>query len=366
MRSWDDFVDGFISAGAPFAMQGGRRVVARYADADSEYQALQFGSAIVDRSYRGLLEVTGKDRVTWLHNLSTNQIKTLGRDEGNYAFALNVQGRILFDMNVIVRAESVWVDMDRGFVPVALKHFAKYTVMEDVRVAERSDDWVRIALVGEGTRELLAGLGAGQAATTALLSVPRVPWRDTSFEALRHDFCGPPALELFVPQERAIEIWGEMTDEAGDIRATPVGDGAVQIHRIEAGVPWPGREITDEYLPAETRQLERAVSFQKGCYLGQEVVERMRSRQAAARCLCGFEVEGEDVPAGGAELRGPDGTRIGQVTSACRSIVMGRVIAMGYVKAASASTGTIVEVTWGDSVAGATVVQLPFVGPARH
>ena len=366
MQSWDEFVGDLLAAGAPEATQGGRRVVARFGRVEAEYDALRSGPAIVDRSYRGLLEATGKDRVAWLHNLTTNLVKTLGRDEGNYAFALNVQGRILFDMNVIVRADSVWIDMDRGFLPVARKHFEKYIIMEDVRIADRSDEGVRLALVGEGAGRLLGELGAAHAATMASPGMTKVSWRDTCIEVFRHDFCGSFSVELFVPVEQATAFWHEMTDETRARHATPAGDDAVQIRRIEAGIPWPRREIADEYLPAETRQLERAVSSQKGCYLGQEVVERMRSRQAVARFLCGLKVEGDIVPAEGAEVRGADGMRVGQVTSVCHSIGLGRVIALGYVKTSSASPGTKVEIVRGDSITSAVVVQLPFVGSPRH
>jgi folate-binding protein YgfZ len=366
MQSWNEFVGGFLVADAQEATQGGRRVVARYGRVETEYGALRSGPAIVDRSYRGLLEATGKDRVAWLHNLTTNQVKTLGRGEGNYAFALNVQGRILFDMNVIVRADSVWIDMDRGFLPVARKHFEKYIIMEDVRIADRSDEGVRLALVGEGAGRLLVELGAAHAATTASLGMTKVSWCDTSIEVFRHDFCGSFAVELFVPVEQATAVWRELTNDARALRAVPAGDDAVQICRIETGIPWPRREIADEYLPAETRQLERAVSFQKGCYLGQEVVERMRSRQAVARLLCGLEVEGDVAPAEGAEVRGADGKRVGEVTSVCHSIGLGRVIALSYVKTSSASPGTKVEIVGGDAITNAVVVLLPFVGSPRH
>jgi folate-binding protein YgfZ len=366
MQSWDELIGGFLSAGARAATQGGQRVVARYGRVAAEYDALRSGPAIVDRSYRGLLEATGKDRVAWLHNLATNQVKTLGRDEGNHAFTLNVQGRILFDMNVIVRADSVWIDMDRGFLPVARKHFEKYIIMEDVRIVDRSDECVRLALAGDGAERLLAELGAPHAPAMASLAVTQMTWRDTFIEVFRHDFCGSFAVELFVPVDQATAVWRELTNEARAPRAIPAGDDAVQICRIEAGIPWSRREISDEYLPAETRQLERAVSFQKGCYLGQEVVERMRSRQAVARLLCGLAVEGDVVPAEGAEVRGEDGKRVGEVTSACHSIGLGRVIALGYVKTSSASPGTKVELVRSDSIASAVIVQLPFVGSPRH
>ncbi len=366
MDAWNDFVDRLASAGATAAVAGNRRVVLCYGDIDNEYQAAGSGLAIVDRSDRGLLEVTGKDRITWLQNLTTNQVKTLGGNEGNYAFALNVQGRILFDLNVIVRSDSVWIDLDRSFLPTAVAHFNKYIVMEDVHLSDRSDEWVRLAIVGKGTARFFDSLGASHLATAAALSISAVTWRDTILDALRHDFCGSLAAELFVPVPLAPAFWLEATGNASRARAIPVGDDAIQVRRIEAGLPWSGREITSESLPAETGQLERAVSFQKGCYLGQEVVERMRSRKVVARLLRGLLVEGNAIPLSGAEILDAENKGIGQVTSACRSFALGRVVALGYVKTASAAPGTEVTIVSSGATMQAVTADLPFVGASLH
>ena len=116
-----------------------------------------------DRSYRGLLEIVGPDRADWLHNLTTNEIKTLQPGRGCYAFAVNVKGRILFDLNVLAKAQSIWLDIDRRWVATALAHFAKYTIVEDVAVTDRSHDFVRLALTGGGVSDVLTGLDAPQA-----------------------------------------------------------------------------------------------------------------------------------------------------------------------------------------------------------
>jgi len=326
---------------------------------ENEYRALGIGPAIVDRSYRALLDVTGADRATWLHNLTTNQVKNLGRGEGNYAFVLNIQGRILFDVNVLVRAESIWLDLDRRFLETAKKHFSKYAITEDVTVVDRSAEFVRFGLVGPGAMALLTELGAANAAAMSTLGLSRIEWRGAVIPLIRHDFCGPFALELFVPTDRAVDFRSTLVDQH---RAFPVGDDAVQVHRVEAGIPWPGHEITDEYLPAETRQLARAVNYQKGCYLGQEVVERMRSRAVVARQLVGLRLDallpsqgegrGEEQP----QVLDPGGKPIGQVTSTCHSPMLGCPIALAYVKTAHSSTGSRLTV----SGIPATVVDLPF------
>jgi len=119
-------------------------------------------------------------------------------------------------------------------------------------------------------------------------------------------------------------------------------------------------EITDEYLPAETGQLARAVSFTKGCYLGQEVVERMRSRGVVARQMIGVFVGGQEIPPTGAEFSTADGRRVGVLTSVCRTLVEDRVIGLGYVKTAEAAAETRLQVAWGGGTAEAVVAGLPF------
>jgi len=385
---WPEFVQTQLESGAVGVVGESQLRLARYAALETECQALDAGPALVDRSYRALLEVRGADRATWLHNLTTNQVKNLGRGEGNYAFVLNIQGRILFDVNLLVRADSIWLDLDRRFLETAKKHFAKYVITEDVAVADRSEEFVRFGLVGAKAASLLSELGAANAAAMAQLSVGQVidPTSALALAIMRHDFCGPFAVELFVPAEKAVDFWRAHVESG---KAVPVGDDAVQVRRIEAGIPWPGREITDEYLPAETRQLDRAVSFQKGCYLGQEVVERMRSRHVVARQLVGLRTdtpspsEGEGrgegpKPTGpssallsatapplrsgfGHTVFDPEGKPTGQVTSACHSPTLGCPIALAYVRTPHATPGTQLTMTSeGESAIGATVADLPF------
>lgn len=331
--------------------------VAAQQSLEQQYQTLVAGPAWIDRSCRALIEVTGKDRVVWAHNLTTNQVKTLTPGEGNYAFVLNVQGRILFDLNLIVRPDSILMDLDRRFLPTALKHFQKYIIMEDVSLADRSGDFTRVALAGERAKQLCSRMGASNAAAMASISSSVLHWNSASFDFFRSDFCGVFAVDVFVPSHDAGSF------HAVELGATPVNDEAVQVRRIEAGIPWPGAEITEEALPAETRQLERAVSFQKGCYLGQEIVERMRARKVAARLLSGLRVEGDAVPPQGAEILAQDAV-VGKVTSACRSIFLGQVIALGYVKAGAAPAGAALTLRWDGHSTNATITGLPFVSVA--
>ena len=384
MQHWNDFVSDQIRGGARPASDFPRPCIAVYENIEREYAALREGPAIVDRTYRGLLEVTGRDRASWLHNLVTNQVKPLAPGDGVYAFVLNVQGRILFDVNLLVMRDSIFLDLDRRFLPVAVKHFDKYRIVEDVQLIDRSEDFVRIGLAGEQAKELAAELGAPQAAKMPLLGMTSAQWAGASILLVRHDFCGPFGCELYVPPSAAVELWQALTSGSRQVGAIPAGADAVDVRRIEAGIPWSGREITDEYLPAETGQLGRAVSFNKGCYLGQEIVERMRARGALARRLVGIRWDAPAPPPGascgegkdslcsshvefapsGASLLDPAGKPIGAVTSSCRSPALNQPISLGYLKAASVDAGRQVRAEWNETSALGRVVELPFADGA--
>lgn len=335
--------------------------VGRYGDVEAEYHSLAEGPALVDRACRGLIEVKGRDRAAWLHNLTTNEVKNLPPGEGNHAYALNVKGRILFELNLIIRTDSIWLDLDRDALPQAMSHLDRYIITEDVSLADRSDAFVRMGMSGERVKAVLHEWGAGHAAAMPWCGAVDAAWNDSSFVIMRTDFAGPFGVELFVSAPQAVRTWERLTDRSGAARAQPAGHEAVQIRRIEAGLPWPGREIDEECLPAELGRFERSVSYTKGCYLGQEVVERMRTRDVVARRLVGLMGTADFVPQAGAPLHDQQGAPVGKVTSVCQSLLLRHPIALGFVKTASASAGTVLHGRAENGEWPAIVVDLPFV-----
>lgn len=333
-----------------------------FGDLKREFAALNDGPALVNRSHRGLLEITGKDRLAWLHNLTTNNVKSLSFGDGNYAFVLNVKGRILFDLNILVQRDSILLDIDRSFLPVAIAHLNKYVIMEDVQIKDQCDLFFRFGLSGVASSALLERFGASNARNLAQFGQASLRIGQIDVTLFRDDFCGPFGVELLVPVAGAEQVWTALTDAKNQPSALPVGTEAVEILRIEAGIPAPGAEITDEALPAETGQMSRAVSFNKGCYLGQEVVERMRARHVVARQLVGLLFEGASAPPPRIEVYGDDDKPLGKVTSSCHSIALHRPIGLAYVRTASSEPGTVLHVTVGAARKQATVTGLPFAG----
>ncbi len=360
MIQWHELVAAWRQQGCPLVSVADVKTVSAFANVDADYAQAVGRGGWCDRAHRAAIEIRGKDRIAWLHNLTTNQVKTLQPGEGNYAFVLNVKGRILFDVNVLVQPERIVLDLDRRLVGAAVAHFNKYIIMEDVTVDDRSADWRQLALVGGAVETVPAAWGLTNAATmadlqSALVSVTS-PF-DATLLAFRNDFCGLSGLELLGPADAVAGLWRWLSDAHTVSGLAPIGYDAIERLRIESGIPAPPGEFNDDVLPAETGQLSRAVSFQKGCYLGQEVVERMRAHKSLAKKLVGLRLSSEVEP--GCRLQLGD-TVVGKLTSACVSPASGGIIGLGYVRTAQANPGTGLVAVGTAGSAAAEVTDLPF------
>jgi folate-binding protein YgfZ len=329
-----------------------------YGDPALEYAAAVSGAGLLDARSRGLIEVTGSGRAVWLHNLTTNTVKTLQPGEGNYTFATNVKGRILLDFNAVVLADAIWIDIDRQLIAKALAHFNRYLIAEDVRLRDRSDEFVRIALTGPKAAQVADAVGATQAPVMASLGSAPVMLVQKRRLLVRHDFAGVFGAELYIEAEDAPACWSRLIEIGRPVGLRPIGNSVVEVLRIEAGIPLYGKDIDEEVLPAETQQIERAISYVKGCYLGQEVVERMRSHGALARKLIGLRLERLDRVEPGMPLRS-DGVDVGRITSLCYSFALQEPVGLGYAKTALAHPGTALRVGPAPDVE-ARVAPLPF------
>lgn len=285
----------------------GVRLPAYFLEPPDEHRAARHEVVVIDRSDRGLLEVSGADRKEWLHGLLTNAVRTLEDHAGVYSFATNAKGRILFDLNALCFPQCVWLDLDTTALALAATHFDRHLFSEDVRIKDVSGQYARLACSGPQSARVAALLGvANLPALPALTSVP-LPGEACLF---RHDLAGDPGFELILPRGAAAEWW-ERVCAAG---ARPAGYRTLDLLRIEAGLPWFGRDLDESVLPPETSQDERAINYRKGCYLGHEIIERIRSRDALARRLVQLRVHdgsGLDLPS--ALQR--DGRDVGRITS---------------------------------------------------
>ncbi len=297
----------------------------RFSTRAQELEAARKRPFLVDRSDRGLLTLTGAQRLEWLHNLVTNAIKPLEPGRGCYNFATSAKGRILFDLNALALPDVLWLDLDLPAVPRAATHFDRYLFTEDVKITDVTGEYARLGFGGTQVTSILDGLRIGAATVWPQLGHAILPESDA--RVVRHDFAGLPGFELIVPRGQAANWWDRLTD-AG---ARPVGFRTLDVLRLEAGLPWPGRDLDETVLPPETGQAERAVNHYKGCYLGHEVIERMRSRDALARRL--VQLRMAEPPATDLPVPLRQGSRhVGRITSLVHHPLDSDWIGLGYLQ----------------------------------
>jgi folate-binding protein YgfZ len=302
------------------------------ADAALRADAVRRGAGLFLLRDRALLAVRGSDRVRWLDGMLSNDVASLrpgARHSGCYALMLSPQGRILADFHVIQRGDEIWLETEsRGLADVRAR-LERHIIADDVALEDRSTDVVRIGVEGAAAPALL---------TRALGTAPGLaPDCAADFELVGQRVCvaafgwsGSPAFQLIAPADAESALV-----EALRAAATPElplldGDAEVlEILRIEAGIPRLFRELGPDVLPPEARLVPRAVSLDKGCYTGQEIVARLVSRGAESHRLVALRFAG-DPPSAGTELRG-DGRPVGSVTSSCRS-ARGGSIGLGFVR----------------------------------
>ncbi len=301
-----------------------------FGDTSAEFQSLLSGCGLYDLSGRAKIAVTGGDRVRWLNGMVTNNVRDLAPGHGVYAFLLNAQGRIQADLYVFQRGESLLVDTERGQREKVLQLFDHYIIADDVEIADIGDKLAAFGLTGPESRRVLerAGIAVPE---LAHLQFADVAWQHagqrTTVTLLRSGEEARESWQVWVAPEHVSELRDALL-KAG-ARAT--GVAALNLFRISRGIPQFGVDIRERDLPQETGQT-RALNFTKGCYLGQEIVERIRSRGAVHRQFTAFAVEGT-LPEPGTKILA-DEKEVGEITSGAILPLPGgdRPVALGYLR----------------------------------
>jgi aminomethyltransferase len=369
-------------ADAEFQPYADLEIVSTFGEPQAEYSAIRKGCGVLDMPQRGVLELTGKDRLPFLNNLLTNLTwdKTsksgLAAGQGVYAYYLNAKGRIVTDMNVLELGDRTLLEMDVRMVERVRTMFDKYLFVEQVKMTSRVGTLHEIALLGPGASAVLDQIAEPKVGDLKPLGSVQMRVFDTDIVVYRDDLAGVPGYVLLFDAAAARAIWmtlisrfGESA-ELGRRAVRPVGWAAFNATRIEAGRPLfdidfgNSADPEKSVLPAETGQFDRAVSVTKGCYLGQEIVARMHARQQVAKQLVGLRLEDDSLPIAGAPLFDDEQNQVGAVTSSTISPVLSNAaIGLGYVKRPLFAEGSVLRVPAEGSMRRATVVKLPFVQP---
>ena len=276
------------------------------------YKELRESAAWVDLSARGKIRMTGEDRVRLLHAMCTNHIEELKPGDGCYAFFLSAQGRILADINVLCFEDHLLLDTEPETRQRVFDHLDQFIIADDVTLEDATASLATIAI--KGPKLPITGPNQQQHWTALGDNV-----------VLRID---PDTLYIFTPDKAAF---------VATLNVPEADAEAYRTIRIEQGIPRYGEEITERFLVQETGQM-RAMNFSKGCYLGQEIVERVRSRGQVHRHLMTVRIDTQEVPATGAKLTSGE-KELGEIVSAAHSPALQKIVAMAYLRTDAATPG---------------------------
>ncbi len=306
------------------------------------YVALRETAAWIDLSGRGKVRVAGEDRARLLHAMTSQDIESMQPGEGGYAFFLNAQGRILADANIFCCEDHFLLDTESETARKVYEHLDRYIIADDVTLADEAELTATLAIEGPGAESALRDLGA----TLPENDYGTVGWEDRT--VARVSSTGAPGFFVFLPASTK-------DDFVRRLAGLPQADAAeARVVRIENGRPRYGEEITERYLVQETGQM-RGVHLSKGCYLGQEIVERVRSRAQIHRVLRRLEIDTSETPAAGTKLTvaGAAQPEAGQtpaprgdaaeIASSAFSPALGKSVALAYVRTPYAEPGTVID-----------------------
>ncbi len=290
------------------------------------YVALRETVGRVDLSSRGRIKVSGDDRARLLHAMTTNHVKDLVPGTGCYAFFLNAVGRILADANILCFDDHFLLDTEPETRVFLIEHLDKYIIADDVVLEDVTGSTFALGMEGPEADLLLSKNS---------LSMPGAPLTHVtngSTTVIRASSTGASGFRIIGPADAAPPF-------ADTVNASP---DESRIVRLEHLFPRYGDDITTANLPQETGVTD-VLHFSKGCYLGQEIVERVRSRGHVNRMLTGLRVEGNGVLAKGTKVSF-EGTEVGEITSAAYSPALSATFAMAYLRMNATKAGTVVQV----------------------
>jgi folate-binding protein YgfZ len=325
---------------------------------DQDYRVLRSDAGLMDSANRVRLRINGTARAKFLQGILTNDVNVLNPGRGLYAAVLTSKGKMQADLTVYALSDWWWVDAEpevAGTLPTLL---SRYTIGTDAVVSSMAATHSILSLYGPTAPRVLAAAFPGPSIPTGDLAVSEMDWNGHRLVIAEAGYPGVPGYKILA-QSEAIEATRHALLAAG---ASAVDSAALEVVRIEGGVPRFGIDMSDENFPPEARIEERAISYTKGCYMGQETIARIKTYGHVNRLLVGLYPDTDrPVPAGTRIMStGGENKDVGYVTSSVLSPALGRVIALGYVHRSLDVTGTSMSLAMEPPVSAA-VAPLPFV-----
>ncbi len=321
------------------------------------YHAAAGSVVLMDRSPWSRFLVTGPDRVKFLHNLVTNDIKRLAVGRGCEAFVTSPQGKTLGYVSVLVDEDRILLRTTRDGLESILPHLEKYGVFDDIELSDLSGRTFEYHLAGPKAVDLITRMDIPVPPEGELNHQP-AKVLDRAVWVVRESPAGQSGVTLIGERDDS-PLVDEVLRKAGEsLGLRDLDESTFDVLRIEAGTPLFGRDVTPENLPQEVNRDARAINFVKGCYLGQETVARIDALGHVNKLLKGLRIEGPSVPPPGTALES-EGKVVGKITSSAYSPGWNGPIALGYVRSTQANVGTTLECAGSGARQTATVVDFP-------
>jgi glycine cleavage system T protein len=345
--------------GAEFIDQDGWLLPSHFGDPAAEYAAVRSAVGLLDLSHYALVRLTGPDRVSFLQGMVSNDVKKLAPNGGLHAAVLDVNGKVLADLRVLCTEDAFILLLLEPLKLKVIDQLNRYLVADEVEIEDPADRYGMISIQGPHAVLLLNSVAPHQDPPVHMYAHCAMRIAGTDTRVVRTTHTGEEGFDIVMPIDDSIRIAEELERAGTALAARWVGLEAQETLRIEAGLPRYGIDVTEENLLLETG-LDDAVSFNKGCYLGQEVVERVHSRGHVNRKLAGLVLKG-DGPALAGDVVFSDGREIGKITSSVVSPRLNHAIALAYLHRDFLQPATDVVVkSRGADLAG-TVATLPFL-----
>jgi folate-binding protein YgfZ len=348
---------------ARFTEINGCEAVADYGDFLAEHRALRETAGVLDLSFRSRIVLTGADRVRLLNGQVTNNVKDLPSGAGCYAALVTNKGKMQSDANIYILPNEILLDLEPGFGATVAQRLENYIIADDVQVIDAAPHYGLLSAQGPRAWESVNALGLGFVA-------PEKPftWTSINDPTLGEIYCmnqpriGTSGFDLFVPMNSLAALADKLIAGAKQFDGRACGWMSFETARIEAGIPRFGADMDETNLPPEAGLDTRAISYTKGCYIGQEVIARIRTYGQVAKSLRGlrFADDLKTLPAKGDKLVF-NGKEVGYVCSAIHSPALGANIGLGYVRREHNQPGTELSLKSAVGESTARIVPLPFV-----
>ena len=351
-NSLNDFLS---QQGAQFGDVAGETVAQNFGDTNAEHRALTESVALVDLSFRGCLAVLGDDRVKFINGQVTNEVAALKPGQGCYAALVNAKAKMQADLHVYRLADELILDFEPGLLEAVTERLESHIIADQVELIDASPHFGLLSLQGPKTADALASLGL--ALPGEAFAHVKSPLDDLGeVYVMNNGRYGVAGCDLYIPTGHLAKATGRLAKAVEGQGGCLAGWQAPEIGRVAAGIPRFGADMDNKTLPPEAGLETRAISYTKGCYIGQEIIARIRTYGRVNRSLVGYCLD-TDL-AIDTELVGDSGKTVGTLTSVVNSPQFGR-IALGLAKRGNESPGQVF--TAREPAQGqATVAEIPF------